>query len=773
MRLHPVIGLATLALAAGQATAQARENVLEEVIVTAQHRTESLIATPVSIFTMNTEQLEKQRIDSIEDLNGLVPNLAVDSFPANNQTLRLFIRGVGLADTQITQDPAVGVYLNGAYIARSAGLTFDVADLERIEVLRGPQGTLYGRNTTGGAVKLITRKPDLENFAFDQTLGTGNQDLFRSKTSVNVPFADRYAAKAAYFYEDVDGYTKNDGPGGSFGDRKSQGFRLDLRADLRDDLALDYGFDDSRIRYYNYTAQAVIPRPPSAGDLQSIIATIVEPYIDFSSNRFSSLATSVPLEPTDTHIQGHTLNADWSLNEQVSLRSTTAWRELHDKTYTDFASGAAEGFRIDFNSAVLTPDGDTPEDLPLTRPNLQQEQFSQEFQLLGSVGESIEYLAGVYYFWEKADEDAEPLHHIFDVYPFGDRYTVSRLSAERNKIENDTYAIFAQGTWTPDFLEQRLHLTLGGRASWDSREADRSVTDITVADDGVTLTNLLPAATFAANPDRDFDDSSFTAIVQYDLQDNINAYMKYAGAYKSGGFNIRDPEEEAFSNGFDEEKLDSFEIGAKGEVLDQRLRFSAVAFHQEYKDYQYNFQIPGTIGNTRVFNLDEGEMSGVEIELTALPATGLVLMVNYAYLDSKLDDVENPFYAPDDPLSDPVIAGGPFPYAPEHSYNVVADYTFPAFSFGELSANVSYSYTGGRDEESLTNYRDSYQLINARVSLADIAALGGQWEIAAWGKNLADQDYEAFTLDNLPQASRAVIWGDGRSYGVDVIYRFF
>jgi iron complex outermembrane receptor protein len=773
MRWQLTLLLAAQVLIAQQAMAQNRSSMLEEVTVTAQHRTESVISTPVSLFTMNTEQLEKHRIDSIADLNGLVPNLNIDSFPANNQTLRLFIRGVGLSDTQITQDPAVGVYLNGAYIARSTGLTFDVAELQRIEVLRGPQGTLYGRNTTGGAIKLITRKPDLDALTFDQTLGTGNRDMFRSKSSVNIPFAEKYAAKAAYFYEDVEGYTKNDGPGGSFGDRKSKGFRLDLRADLSDELTLDYGFDDSRIKYYNYTAQAVIPRASSSADLQSIIGAIVEPYIDYSNNRFSSLATTVPLEPTDTHIKGHTLNANWTINDQMSLRSITAWRELHDKTYTDFASGSAEGFRIDFNDVVIAPEGGEDRlDLHLTRPNLKQEQFSQEFQLLGNVGDSIEYLTGLYYFWEEADEDVEPIHHLFSASPFGGG-TIYRLSGERNKIENDTYAFFAQGTWTPDILEQRLHLTLGGRTSKDSREAKRKVTDWTVIGTDTSLSTLLPPDSFDANPDRDFDDTSFTAIVQYDLQESINVYAKYAGAYKSGGFNIRDPEEKAFSDGFDEERLNAFEIGLKGEILDRRLRFSTVAFHQEFDDYQFNFQIPGTIGNTRVFNLDEGEMSGVEIELTAMPTIGLMLQANYAYLDSKLDDVDNPFYDPENELSEPIVAGGSFPNAPEHSYSFVADYTFPATSFGVLSANASYNYVGKRNEDSPTTYRDSYQLINARVALSEINGLGGQWQIAAWGKNLADHDYEAFAMDNLPQASRAVIWGDGRSYGLDVIYRFY
>jgi iron complex outermembrane receptor protein len=394
-----------------RAEAQEREAALEEVLVTAQHRTESAQTIPISLFTMDSEQLQKQRISGIANLNGLIPNLNIDSFPANNQTLRLFIRGVGLTDTQITQDAAVGVYLNGAYIARSTGLAFDVADLERIEVLRGPQGTLYGRNTTGGALKLITKKPDLEATTFEQTLSTGNRNLFSSKTSVNLPFADKYAAKLAYFYEDVDGFTNNDGPGGGFGDRKSSGFRLDLRADLSETLTLDYGFDYSEIKYYNYTAQAVIPR--ESGGLLKIIGDIASQYIDYSDNRFSDMATSAPLQPTDTDITGHTLNVDWTVNDTMSLRSITAWRELQDKSYVDFASGSSEEFRIDFYKVVVGPNAGADRlDLPTVRPDLKHKQFSQEFQLLGNINNSIDYLLGVYYFWEQAEEDAQPLHHI-------------------------------------------------------------------------------------------------------------------------------------------------------------------------------------------------------------------------------------------------------------------------------------------------------------------------------------------------------------------------
>ncbi|HEY6130501.1 MAG TPA: TonB-dependent receptor, partial [Halioglobus sp.] len=472
-----------------------------------------------------------------------------------------------------------------------------------------------------------------------------------------------------------------------------------------------------------------------------------------------------PLEPTDTDIDGHTLNTEWMINDHMSLHSITAWRELRDKSYIDFASGATEEFRIDFNTAVIGANAGpgVRMDLPLVRPYLQQEQFSQEFQLLGNLNDSIEYLAGLYYFWEKADED-QPLHHIFDVYPFLGG-TLNNLGAERNKIENDALAMFTQFTWTPDILEKRLHLTLGGRLSRDSRKAERQVSDYTVLDQDTSVTNLQAPAFFSANPDHDFDDTSYTFITAYDLQENFNVYGKYAGAYKSGGYNIRDPFEEGFSDGFDEEKLNAWELGFKGEALDRRVRLSTALFYQKFEDYQFNFKIPNTISGTRVFNIDNGEMSGVEVELTAMPATGLLLQASYAYLDSELDPVFNP-------LSEQTEEFG-FGNAPEHTYSLLAGYTFPPTSIGVVNANASYNYVGKRDEISETTYRDAYDLINARVALSEIPGLGGQWEVALWGKNLADTNYEAFALDNLPQASRAVIWGDGLSYGLDVTYRYF
>ena len=157
-------------------------------------------------------------------------------------------------------------------------------------------------------------------------------------------------------------------------------------------------------------------------------------------------------------------------------------------------------------------------------------------------------------------------------------------------------------------------------------------------------------------------------------------------------------------------------------------------------------------------------MSGLELELMAMPTPGLFLQFSYAYLDSELDDVLNPFTGETEMFE--------FTNAPEHTYSLVADYTFAPSSFGVLNGNISYNYIDDRQEETQYRFRKSYGLLNARLALGEAGGLGGEWTIAAWGKNLGDTDYEAFTLDNLPQASRAIIWGDGRSYGVDVIYRY-
>ena len=537
---------------------------------------------------------------------------------------------------------------------------------------------------------------------------------------------------------------------------------MDLRAQFSDELVVDYAYDNSQVESYNYTAQAVYPR--QAGDgLISIIGTQVEQYVDYSASKFSQLSTSVPLLPTDTDIDGHALNIEWQLSDVMTLRSITSWRELDDKSYIDFASGSSEEFRVDFNSYVLY--ADDPLTLPAVRPDLNQEQFTQEFQLLGQLTDSVDYMLGLYYFWEEASEDSLPVHHIFSA-PLG-AATIVNVMGEKNEIKNTALAFFSQFTWTPDIIDERLHFTLGWRHSEDSRKVEREVYDEIVLDSGVRPVPGpgAPEPTFTASGDEDYDDDSFSFIVEYDWTENFHAYGKYVEAYKSGGFNVRDPDPDAFSDGFNEEKLKSGEFGFKGELLDRMLRVNGAVFYSKFDDYQFNFQIPGTIQGSRVFNIDEGELAGFEMDLMVKPTQGLYLQLSYAYLDADLDDVVNPISGDKESFT--------FAQAPEHTYSFILDYSWVPTNFGRPNINISYNYVDDRQPSNENLYRDSYDLINGRMALSEIEALSGEWEVAAWVQNLQDSDYVTFALDNLPQASRAVLWGDGRSYGVDITYRYF
>ena len=740
------------------------ERRLEEMIVTAQKKTESAQTTPISLVSFNTETLETLGISNISDIRAQVPNFLVDQFPSSNQTLRLFIRGIGIDDVQITQDPAVGVYLNGVYLSRSTGLASDVADLERIEVLRGPQGTLYGRNTTGGALNLITAKPSFEALEFSQVLGAGNRNRFYAKTSFNTPIGESHAVKLALLVDELDGFIKNNGPGGDFGDRTSQAYRVDWRWFVSDKLSMDYSYDKSLIESYNYTPQAVAPGIPTGGIDDAIILSS-QRFVRYGEDRFSQLATSVPLLPNNTNIEGHALTLEW-VGENLTLKSISAWRSLSDKSYVDFASGASEEYRLDLHSVTLGASGTEPVGYDAVRTRIDQEQFSQEFQFTGQISPQWEYVAGLYYFEEKASEDWFPLHHIssFPVIATDDQADAVTLRAEDNKVENEAFAVYGQLTWTPAFEASRLHFSLGWRYSQDKRYVDRVFRQENYVDFGNVVLGPFEVINFVAQASQDFDDNSFSAMVEYDWTDDFHAYGKYVEAYKSGGFNTRDPDPAFFSRGFDEEKNRTVEIGFKGELLENQLRVNGAVFYSNFEDYQLNILLPGGISDTRVFNSGSATLTGFEMEITAFPWYGLLCSLSYAYLDSEIEDIIDPFTG--------LARSFTFQNAPRNTAALNINYQLPPFSFGSLAVNVNYNYVDERDPTTEALQSDEYSLLNGRLSLSALNALAGTFTLSTWVKNALDDDYVVFTFDGLPHASRSVLWGEPRTWGVDLKYEY-
>jgi iron complex outermembrane receptor protein len=484
-----------LAAAAAQAQDRAaaepgRAAQIEEIVVTAQKRQDNLQNVPVAVSAYGEELLEDFRIENIGDFALQVPSLRITPFLGDKATLGLFIRAVGNNDPQQpTRDPAVGVYLDGIYVARSNGLTHEIADVERIEILRGPQGALYGRNTTGGAINIVTRPPS-DDFGFKQTFSVGNDQYFRSLTSVDTGALGDLRLRISYLDESKDGWVENTGNGPDFNEDDKQGAMLVASWKPSGSLSVDYVFDWSNIggtpNYFQLE-----PTP---------VERLTHTVRDIDTDTF---------QESDYDISGHGLTLTWNLNDALTLKSLTGYRELESDTYQDFGT-------------TLTPF------VYAARNQLDHEQVSEELQLLGSALDGrLDYIGGVYYFREEATEHAT------------DRFVGIFDQLRKVEVENSSKSVFAQAAYSPAGAD-RWTFTLGGRYTWDEREATRQRGD----------SFGTPYPLENGSVDSDYFDP--TVIVDYRWSDAVSAYAKFTTAHRAAGFSTRsltfDP--------FDPEKLE-------------------------------------------------------------------------------------------------------------------------------------------------------------------------------------------------------------------------
>lgn len=792
---------------------------LEEIVVTAERRTASLQDTPISIEAFDTDKLTQRGIQGIQDLAGNVPSMVIEPHPLSSAALRISIRGIGVNDTQVTQDPAVGIYLDGVYIARSSGLAFELADLERIEVLRGPQGTLYGRNTTGGAVNMVTRRPSTEALTFTQNMTVGSRNQLTAKSSLNLPLGDNFAIKLAGFASQRDGWMKNSGPGRDFGDREEYAGRLDARWFASDRLMVDYSFDITDLEAVNLPFQAQIPSFTDNGQAE-FFKEYAQRQSIFSDRRLDSLSSGPEMLPSTTKILGHTLVLGTSFGNDLDLKYIGAYRKLSDRQYQDLGGGAGSlGYRVDTGAydgpAGIAAGGGQP--TPAVVPRNFNDQWSHEVQLSGAFSERLTFITGAYTFRETGGEDGGPRHHVFSAQldpsqldpllnlipglraPLG-ALLFPRLAAFWDfdiAIKNSAHAIFGQLSWVPPVLDDRLRFTLGLRQSWDRREALKSFVQdqyVEVQVAGISLLALpIPSAVLGGidtfeNVKARRDDRNFSPSlnVTYALTDDATTYLSYSTAYKSGGFNTRDPQISAasgnasdgtnygfgFVEGFKPEVVRSLELGLKSQWMDRRLRLNSALFYTRYTDLQTNFLIPGTISDTKARNAGRALITGLELESAFVVTEGLILALQYGYLDAEVQEVI-------DIDGNNVANLYPFPSAAPHSGSVNLDWVFMQTSWGMLRAYVNYQYLGPRKGLVITEERrgltagQSYGTYSMRLTASEIRlGRGGSLDIAAWGRNLFDKAFTQTAIDNLAHSDRSVMWGDARAYGVDFTYRF-
>lgn len=706
------------------------DGTLEEVIVSAQKREQKLQEVPIAVSVLNDVQLQSLGVHSLGDLGGgAIPSLRINSMGNTPSNLVVAIRGNAPNDaTEVTRETSVAVYLDNIYLGRSHGLGMELVDLERIEVLRGPQGTLFGRNAIGGAVNLISKKPTGE-FGFEQLLGVGRFDEIRSVTRVNFAKFAGVSAKIDYLHSERDGWVDNTAPGqADYNEFDKDGGRISLRWLAHEKLSLDYSYDWSDVETAQNYFQLYVDRVGLIGEERD--------------RRTQTRFPITPLKPTIAEQQGHGLSLQWDYSEKLTVKSISAYRKLDEEGNNNYAGV------VYFNGLI-----DASE--------IEQDQFSQELQLIGT-HDSFEWVAGLYYFTEDA---VKMLQNSFSLDMFGvfgpafapidppttldlfGLYPNALVPSRRLNGEAESQAVYAQSTWSPDLFNKQLRITTGVRYTEDERSGFR------IDQDDVD--------TIRHNFSLDSEHTDFLFALDYQWTDKVSTYVKWSTAYKAGGVNSRSSDMTPYG----EEEAETIELGLKSEFWQQRGRFNAAIFDTDYDGMQLDFNTLTNIIVAETINAQNTvEVSGAEVDLTLIPLAGLSISASYVYLDGHMPLQPNPF------------AGGALkqffvPRAPRHSGALAVDYAFKPSPIGALSAHIDmtstdhYAYVLSGERR-----KDSYTLFNARLSLDDITLAKGFGELSfsLWAKNLSDEEYIIIALPvGEPALTIGQAFGDPRSFGFE------
>ncbi len=706
----------------GGAVAQEAEDVefgtrrLGTVTVTAQRFEQNLQNVPVAVTALDTQALEDKQVSDLLDLQQLVPNINMATNTGTANAARIFLRGVGEDESRGAVDQAVGIYVDGVYIGRSVGALFDIVDLDSIEVLRGPQGTLYGRNTIGGAIKLNSVRPQFENSG-DIRATVGNNERYELRGTANLALAENTAVRLTALYRERDGF-HDVIPNGPLLDQRRDGVgALHIMA-YRGSLYTEFTPNWSLQLIADYTLDRSDPIPDSVApgnDADNNIFTI-EPIPGTLCTPTSTAIGCFNSYDQRARSQGVSATVKGNIGE-LDFTSISAYRELEDNLVS----------RIGFPY----------------RQQTDQSQISQEFTLSSSGTGPLDWLVGGYYFSE------DLLLNTTFIFPF----TID--------TSTESYAIFGQGTYA---LTDALRLTGGLRYTNESK-------------DFAGANNLLP---FSRTESADFDNVSFTLGADYRFNDNVLAYGKYSTGFKSGGWSP-----DAFSGTavflpVDEETLDSFEVGLKTDLLENRVRLNAAAFFNQYEGLQIGATVPG-LGFTR-FNVAETEIRGFELEgiwqiTDNFQLNGNLGLLSAEYTKATGDQARgltnNGAGCPvgTDPANDPQIIacalGLDLKNAPEYKATIGALYTYPILN-GELvlSGDVSFEDdTWSLVANSPPHARiDGPTLFNARARYQSRAG----WFVAVWGKNIADKEYYRASSANFFTTYAS----EPQTYGVDFGFRF-
>ena len=694
---------------------------IEEIVTTAQRRVETAQDVPVALTVLTADDLETRNIEDTLDLQSFVPNLNLATNTGTANAARIFLRGIGEDESRGAVEPAIGTYVDGVYVGRIVGALFDLVDLEQVEVLRGPQGTLYGRNSNGGAIKITSARPDPEDFGGSARLTYGNFNRFDVKGTLNLPIGPATAARVSGLYKTRDGFFDiQPGPGIEFenaGDVETIGVRGSLMHDFGGVnvlLIADYTDDDS-----DPIPSTVIDDADFDRDLFSVEpvpGTACAPGSDFGAPagpfQFTRPVGCFAGFSNETVTQGISAQITGDVGA-FTLQSTTAYRELDDELSST----------IGFPYAQETD----------------QDQISQEITASSNLEGPFNFVVGGFFYKEDLVLDTA------FVFPF--------------QVSSDTesYAVFGQGEFTLGAT------TLTGGLRYTTEERDFA---------GINFTSGLTNAA-----ETDDDNVSFTAKIDHEFNDGLLAYASYATGYKGSGFSPDCFSPTACFLFVDDETVDTLEFGIKSQFAADRVRLNATYFNNQYDDLQIAATVPG-LGFTR-FNVDETEIQGVEVEFTFAPTERFELNANLGLLDGEYQSLTplqaqsllGAFGAANCPGGIATVECAQdleLKNAPDYKLGVSARYVHPLES-GEVVASGDISFED--DSFSLVANApfnaesDIPTLANARIGYSpDDSGV----TIAVWARNLLDKQYfRAATA-----TANAVYPSEPRTYGVDIGYKF-
>jgi len=671
---HLVVALATFSSLLPLTVSAA----VEEMLITAEHREANLQEVPIAVTGLSETTLENRNILEVANIGPNVPNLLTTKSSSSPANVRVFMRGLGQSESMMpTAEGTVGMYIDDAYVARTNGSNQKLLDIERVEVLRGPQGTLYGRNTISGAMKFITRKPT-DEARLDVSLSGGaysqnSAGTVEGKISGAMPVGNGWGIGGAMIYSDQDGYMERysapDTPTGEeVGDREFYGGRLQLSyfgSDFFDmDMSIAATQDESDALYI--TPLDADGTPLTGGDLYTTMT---------SQDQFAD-ADQVNGNATLTwHFSG------------FDLKSITSVRDIENNSHIDISGQ---------DSWYITTFIDTT-------------QFSQEIQALGTTfGDRLDWIVGGFYINEDSDVDSNNV--IAGIFTNQQIYNTTL----------DSYAVFGQVTWR--FAEQ-LGLTLGGRYTRDDKSFD-----------GEVIAAGPPSwVSGSSSQDEDWDEFTPKLGLDYQVNDNTLLYAYAANGFQAGGFQARAFSVVDLDNTFDPTTVWTYEMGAKLDMLDNRVRLNAAFFHNDYEDLQINSLNAEAGGGTIVQNAAEATVHGFEFELSTNPIDGLNLFATLATAWSDYQKL-------DASLDGRVAFGDDVPGTPELTASLGGDYSF-AVGQGEMAIGGDYYHQKKHQPGTSTSVATmvpNIDLINAYVRYT---TPGESWDFTLYGKNLTDEEY--------------------------------